>query len=473
MTDLTGRLAAAIASLLARVGIIERDRLTATVDLAWPRIITGFAIMSKQTADLAMVGLAVGAPAVAGLAFAGAYWTVGKFVAIGLAGGTVGLVSQNYGGDAADRAATVVKQSIWVALALGLPIVVGYALFADRLIALLSDEPAAVGYGTTYLGIVAPALLCEFLNMIASRTYAGVSDTFTPMVIRAGGGVLNILISGTLIFGAGWGVAGAAVGTAVATGLVTLFFSWGMFGRDYFGRGASPVALSVGGPQLDRELLGQLVRVSTPLIARRVAQGLATFPLLAITDSFGSETVAALEVGRRVRNLANSTSWGLSIASSTLVGQALGAGKESEATAYGSQIITLAFVIHVIVAAVVIALAEPIAALFVDDAAAVALSATFVAVSALSLIAMGVDGSATGALRGAGDTQVPFYASLIGLYVFTLPVAYLGIVTQLGVTALFVALVLETAVPSAVTLWRFNTGAWRAVSRDYRPGAES
>ena len=294
MTDLTRRLAAAIASLLARVGIIERDRLTATVDLAWPRVITGFAIMSKQTADLAMVGLAIGPPAVAGLAFAGAYWTVGKFVAIGLAGGTVGLVSQNYGGDAADRAATVVKQSVWVALALGVPIVVGYALFADRLIALLSDDPAAVDYGTTYLAIVAPALLFEFLNMIASRTYAGVSDTFTPMVIRAGGGVLNILISGVLIFGAGWGVAGAAVGTAVSTGLVTLAFSWGMFGRDYFGRGASPVALSIGGPQLDRELLGQLVRVSTPLIARRVAQGLATFPLLAITDSFGSETVAAL-----------------------------------------------------------------------------------------------------------------------------------------------------------------------------------
>ena len=463
------RLLAAIASLLARVGIIERDRLRATVDLAWPRIITGFAIMSKQTADLAMVGLAVGAPAVAGLAFAGAYWTVGKFVAIGLAGGTVGLVSQNYGGDAADRAATVVKQSVWVALALGVPVVVGYALFADRLIALLSDEAAAVGYGTTYLAIVAPALLFEFLNMIASRTYAGVSDTFTPMVIRAGGGVLNILISGVLIFGAGWGAAGAAVGTAVATGLVTLAFSWGMFGRDYFGRGASPVALSIGGPHLDRELLGQLVRVSTPLIARRVAQGLATFPLLAITDSFGSETVAALEVGRRVRNLANSASWGLSIASSTLVGQALGAGEESEATAYGSQIITLAFVVHVVIAAVVIAFAEPIASLFVDEAAAVALAATFVAVSALSLIAMGVDGSATGALRGAGDTQVPFYASLIGLYVFTLPVAYLGIVTSLGVTALFVALVLETAVPAAVTLWRFRTGAWRAVSRDYRP----
>jgi Na+-driven multidrug efflux pump len=243
-----------------------------------------------------------------------------------------------------------------------------------------------------------------------------------------------------------------------------------MFGREYFGRGASPVALSVAGPQFDRELLTQLLRVSTPLIARRVSQGLATFPLLAITASFGSATVAALEVGRRVRNIANSTSWGLSIASSTLVGQELGAGEESEATAYGTQIITLAAVVHLFVAAGVILLAEPIATIFVDDPAAVALSATFIAVSAVSLVAMGVDGSATGALRGAGDTRIPFYASLIGLYVFTLPVAYLGTVTALGETALYVALVLETGVPAAVTLWRFRTGKWRAVSRDYRPG---
>ena len=462
-----------LATLLARLGIIERDRLTATVDLAWPRVLTGFAIMSKQTADLAMVGLAIGAPAVAGLAFAGAYWTVGKFVAIGLAGGTVGLVSQNYGGGESGRAALLVKQSVWVAILLAIPVVGLYVAAAEPLIGLLSSDAPAVGYGTTYLRLVAPALLFEFLNMIASRTYAGVSDTFTPMVIRAGGAVINVALSGTLIFGFGWGVAGAAVGTAVATATVTLAFSWGMFGRAYFGRGASPVALSLTGPQLDRELLTQLIRVSTPLIARRLAQGIATFPLLAITASFGSATVAALEVGRRVRNLANSASWGFSIASSTLVGQALGRGEEREATAYGTQIISLAFVVHLLVAGGVILLADPIASVFVDDPAAVALSATFVIVSAISLVALAVDGSATGALRGAGDTRIPFYASLIGLYVFTLPVAYLGTVTALGVTALYVALVVETAVPAAVTLWRFRTGAWRAVSRDYRPSAET
>lgn len=471
MSGFLTRLGRAIATLLARLGIIERTRLKSTVDLAWPRVITGVAIMSKQTADLAMVGIVLGAPAVAGLAFAGAYWTVGKFVAIGLAGGTVGLVSQNYGGGDTDRAARLVTQSVWAALALAVPIVGFYVLFADSLIGLLSSDPVAIGHGTVYLAIVAPALGFEFLNMIASRTYAGVGDTFTPMVIRAGGALMNIAISATLIFGVGMGVAGAAIGTAVSIIAITVVFSWGMIGRSYGGHGASPVALSRRGPLFDRELMGQLVSVSTPLIARRLAEGLVTFPLLAIADSFGSEAVAALEVGRRVRNLANSTSWGLSIASSTLVGQSLGAGDERDATAYGSQIISLALVIHLAIAAGVIAAAEPIAAVFVDDAAALALAAAFVTVSAISLIALGLDGAATGALRGAGDTRIPFYASLVGLYLCALPVAYLGTLTPLGIWGLYLALIAETAVPASITLWRFRSGRWQAVSRNYRPPA--
>jgi len=105
----------AVADALDRTGVIDRTRLSETLDLAWPRIVTGFAIMSKNTVDLAVIGIALGAPAVAGLAFAFAYWQLAKFVSIGLAGGTVSLVSQNYGGDEAGRAALVVKQSLLVA----------------------------------------------------------------------------------------------------------------------------------------------------------------------------------------------------------------------------------------------------------------------------------------------------------------------------------------------------------------------
>jgi len=466
----TGRV---VVRLLARFGVIEASRLRATVDLAWPRIVTGFAIMSKRTVDLAIVGWALGSTAVAGLTFANAYWMLGKFVAIGLAGGTIALVSQNYGGGETGRASLVVRQSLLVAVGLALPITAAFGLAARPLVSVLGGDPVAVGYGAAYLAVVAPGIVFEFCNLIASRTYAGVGDTITPMALRAGGAALNVVLSAVLVFGAGLGVVGAALGTTVSTAVVTVAFAWGMTGRSYFGRGASPVPLTRTNSTttFDRSLARQLVTVSAPLVARRVGQGVVVFPLLAIAATFGPVAVAAVGVGRQVRALINSFSWGFSIASSTLVGQALGGDDEPVAEAYGREITRLSVVVYVLVAAVVFVLARPVASVFVDTAADVDLAAAFVRVAAVSVLPLGVDGSVTGALRGAGDTRIPFVATMLGLYVFALPVAWLGTVTALGVLALQAALLVETFVPMVVNVVRFRSGRWKAVSRSYRPSA--
>ena len=464
------RLIEGIAGALQRAGIIDRERLDRTVGLAWPRVITGFALMSKQTVDLALVGWAVGATAVAGLAYAYAYWTLAKFVGIGLAGGTVALVSQNYGGDEVGRASLVVKQGVWVALAVSLPVILCYAVFADPLVSVLGSDAAALDYGATYLLVVAPALVFEYLNLLASRTYAGVGDTFTPMVARAGGGLLNIALSAALVV-AGFGVVGVAVGTLVSTSAVTLVLAWGIFGRGYPLRGmqASPVPLRVGGRQFDPELGGQLLRVASPLVARRLAQMVVVFPLLWIAGTFGPVVVAAFEVGRRIRELLVSFTWGFAIASSTLVGQALGGGDEREADAYGRAIVRLSVVVYLVAAALVVALAPWIARLFVSGSAELAQTIPFIRVSAVTAIFAGVNGSLTGALRGAGDTTWPFVASLVGQYVVALPAAVLGLVTPLGVGGLYLAIVLGALVPIGFNLWRYRSGRWKAVSREYRP----
>ncbi|WP_435064795.1 MATE family efflux transporter [Halobaculum sp. EA56] len=467
------RVGSALARALAGAGVIDEERLRATTDLAWPRIVTGFAIMSKRTVDLALVGLVIGPTAVAGLTLANAFWMLAKFVAIGLAGGTVALVSQNYGGGDDDRAAAVVRLSVVLAGALAVPTVALYALAADPLIGLLGDDPDSVRHGAVYLAVVAPGLLFEFLNLIASRTYAGVGDTLTPMVVRAGGALANIALSATFVLGFDMGVAGAALGTALATALVTVVFSWGMTGRTYLrGRGASPVPLTLSRPFVDVDLLRQIGRVSSPLVARRAAQGLVVFPLLAIAATFGPVAVAAVGVGRQVRELVGSFSWGFSIAASTLVGQELGRGAEAEAEAYGAGITRLSALVYVVAAAAVFAFAAPIAGVFVDDPANLSLSADFVRVAAVSVVALGVDGSVSGALRGAGDTRVPFLATLAGAYLAALPLAWLGtVLPALGVAGLLLALVAETVVPMAVNLRRFRSNRWKAVSREYRPSA--
>ena len=212
--------------------------------------------------------------------------------------------------------------------------------------------------------------------------------------------------------------------------------------------------------------------MSAPLVARRAAQGLVVFPLLAIAATFGPVAVAAIGVGRQVRALLGSFSWGFSIAASTLVGQELGAGAEGEAEAYGWGIVRLSALVYVVVAAVVVALGDPIAGIFVDDPANRELSAQFVRVAAVSVVALGIDGSITGALRGAGDTRVPFVAALSGLYLFAVPLAWIGtVVPAVGIGGLLLALLAETAVPMLVNLRRFRSNRWKAVSRGYRPNA--
>jgi Na+-driven multidrug efflux pump len=192
---------------------------------------------------------------------------------------------------------------------------------------------------------------------------------------------------------------------------------------------------------------------------------LVAFPLVAIAATFGPAVVAAYEVARRVRTLTDSFSWGFSIAASTLVGQRLGAGDEADAEAYARAIVRLSATVYVLAATLIVALSPWLAGAFVSDPAVVATAAPFVAAAGVSVVFLGIDGSATGTLRGAGDTGYPFVTSLLGRYGCALPVAALGLVTPFGATALLGAMVVETFVPAALNVRRVRSNRWKAIGR--------
>jgi len=159
------------------------------------------------------------------------------------------------------------------------------------------------------------------------------------------------------------------------------------------------------------------------------------------------------------------------MASSSLVGQALGQDDEHEAGAWASDIMRFSLAAYALIAVGVLLFVDPIARVFVDEPAILPLVTTFLTVAAVSILFNGVYGASTGPLRASGDTRWPMYAQLTGLYLFTLPVAYLGAVTSIGITALYAAIVLEMAVPATITYYRYRSDTWKVVSRDYRPDA--
>ena len=460
----------AVGSVLARVGLIDRSRVERATDLSWPRIVTGLARMSRTTADIAMVGIAVGPAAIAGVGYARPFWGMAFGLGGGIAGGTISLVSQRYGAEAYDELALAVKASAVLALLVTLPVVVAYLLVPGFLIDLIGSGESAVDYGTAYLAVAGLGVPFGALNLVGSRTLVGADDAWTPMVIRGGGAALNIVINAVLIFGLGMGVVGAAVGTVLSNVLVTALFVVGLARGGLPLVGEFPVQVPLSGPHLDRSVVSDLVEVSTPLVGTNLARVGGQFPKLYIVGLFGPNVVAAYVVAMRIRALMGTPNWGFSMASSSLVGQALGEDDERGAGQWASDVFRFSLAVFAVIAVSVFVFARPIGRVFVDDPAILPTVTTFVRVACVAVMFSGVYGGATGPLRASGDTRWPLYANLAGLYLFTIPVAYLGVAfPTIGITALFAAVFVEKAVPAAIVYHRYRTDTWKVVSREYRP----
>jgi Na+-driven multidrug efflux pump len=193
--------------------------------------------------------------------------------------------------------------------------------------------------------------------------------------------------------------------------------------------------------------------------------------MLALVAVFGPNVVAAYIISRRIWGLMNTPGWGFGLAASSLVGQSLGESDEKTAEAFGHEIMLIAVVTYVVSAGVVFLFAEPIVSLFVNDPAAetVSVAVTLVYVACLAVVARGVSGTYAGALDATGDTRWPFYSRALGMFGVALPLVYLGATTPLGLSGLYLSYFGLSVVPAIINYYRFSTGKWKAISRQYRP----
>jgi putative MATE family efflux protein len=478
---------------LARVGLIDRHRVVRTTDLAWPRIVTGIARMSKNAVDVALVGVSVGTSAVAGVGFAGPYWGLAFAIGGGVAGGTIALVSQRYGAEAYGELGDAVRASVLLVVVVTVPVSAAFWTYSAAFIDVLSSNEAAIALGAEYLRIVGLGVPFAALNLVGSRVLVGCDDAYTAMQVRAGGALANIALSALFIFGFGWGVEGAAVGTVLSNVLAVAGFTVGLVRGRAPLIGEFPVEIDATGSYLNPGMLRDLIDIGVPVGARNLVWTAAEFPMLAILDVFGENTVAAFVIARRIWGIMNAPGWGFGLASSSLVGQELGGEDPAEAEAYARDIIRFSVATYVVFAALTAVFAGDIVVLFADgpESPEVPIAVTLVYAACVAVVFQGVSGGAAGPLDAAGDTKIPFASQFFGMFCVSIPLAYVGAneatpaigvpltgltipevaLPAIGLWGLYLAFVAETTIPAAINYWRFRSGKWKAISEAYRPEA--
>ncbi len=205
-----------------------------------------------------------------------------------------------------------------------------------------------------------------------------------------------------------------------------------------------------------------MLAVSAPRIGEGFAATVAEFPFNAILLAFGTDVNAAFQIGRRVyQQVTGPLSRGYSVASSVVVGQALGDGDPDRARFEGWATATLGLLTVGGIGLGLFLAAEPLVRLFTSDPATLRYAADFARVYGLAapfLVSFVVLG---GALQGGSDTKTPFIARTSGMFLFMVGFSWVvGVHFEYGVVGVYAGILFYYVWALGVVGAGFYRGTW-------------
>jgi MATE family multidrug resistance protein len=355
--------------------------------------------------------------AVAAALPAGALFFTLTCLPLGTASYVTAFVSQYHGAGREHRIGAAVWQGIWLSL-LASPLILATIPWAQQWFVIAGHSPEIAELETTYYQICcvsAPALIAAGS---ISGFFTGRGHSSMVMMIDAGAAIVNVVLDYCWIFGYGgfpaWGIAGAAWATVVALWLKAivyfLFFVLPQHEHDYHIR---------AGMHWDRALMHRLIRFGGPSGGQMFIEVAAFTVFLMLIGRLGEHELAVSSLAFNLNNLAFMPAWGVSMATTTLVGQYLGKDRPDLATRSTWSALSITTFYMTAISVVYIFAPDLLASLHwwaggvsQDDAIRQTLPTLMLFVASYCLL----DGMSiifAGALKGAGDTRFIMLAHLV------------------------------------------------------------
>lgn len=330
-----------------------------------------------------------------------------------LAYSTTPAVARYIGAGRLSKALAAGRDGLWLALMLGVGLALLGAAAGEELLRLMgsadSGGPAVHANAWDYLLWSLPGVPGILLVFAATGVLRGMQDTRTPLVVAGFGFGANILLNLLLVHGAGWGVAGAAVGTSIA--------QWGM----------ALTYLIILVPRLlaqqvelapDRLGLRRSFSVGFWMFLRTVSLRAAIVATVFVATDLGPQTLAAHQVAFTVFSTLAFALDALAIAAQALIGKELGASRRDSARRMVRVMVWWGLGFGVLTGALLALFAPFGSGLFTPDAGVAASITAALLIMALAQPLAGYVFVLDGVLMGAGDVKYLAMAGLVNLAVY-------------------------------------------------------
>lgn len=349
--------------------VTDVRRITA---LAWPVLIGQLAVIAFGVLDTAMAGRASAAD-LAAIGLGGSIYVTVYISLMGVLQALSPIAGQLYGAQKHGEIGEEVRQAIWLGLVLA---VIGMLIlwFPAPLLRLANATPELTEKATAYLRYEALALPAALGFRIYSALNNALSRPVMVTVLQLAGLVIKFPLNALFLYG-GMGIP-AMGGPGCALASMIISWLWFVAAAVILMRNPAyrPFAIFTHYSPPNRVRLWALVRLGVPMGFTYLIE-ITSFTLMAIFIArLGTVVLAGHQIAANLGAVAYMVPLSLSIATSTLAAQSIGARDRVAARRISLNGIKLAVICAAIVGAAVLFLRRDLVQLYTHDAAVLAIA---------------------------------------------------------------------------------------------------
>ena len=319
----------------------------------------------------------------------------------------------------------------------------------SQILSIYTRDPEVIKLGASYVRIFSWTYLFFAVTFSYALVMRSTGDVRTPTIVSVSALLLSTFLSFSLIFGKfglpELGIQGAAVAAVIARAIECIVLISITYAKK------SPVAASLKElTNFDRNFIARVIKPMLPVIINELFWALGTTTYNAIYGRMGTESFAAMNIVSTIEQLAFVIFIGIGNATSVLVGNRIGAGKEDEAYVYAGRSLGLGLAGGILIGLLLQLVKRPILSLY-NVSPEVIENAGYVINVITCFLWLRVNNMTivVGVLRAGGDTRFSMFIDGFIIWLVGVPMAYLGA----NVWALPVYFVYLCAMSEELTKW--------------------
>lgn len=442
-----------------------RDQLSLAVMLSIPSMMAQMSHIMMEYIDASMVG-SLGAEASAAIGIVSTtIWLFGGLTHSASTGFYV-QVAHRIGASEWTQARSVMRQSFMACLSFSIALAAIGACISPWLPVWLGGDEIIHHDASIYFLVFSLCLPFSQLNSLASGMLRASGNMHVPSLLNIIMCALDVLFNFLFIFpsrswhgifipGAGLGVLGAVLGTALAYAICSLTMCWFACVRSrelnlFQDRGSFL-------PSLDT--LRRSVKIALPMGVEHFIMCAAQIVSTIIVAPLGTIAIAANSFGITIESLCYMPGFGMSDAATTLVGQSLGARRSYLARSFGRITLIMGITIMTIMGVIMYISSPALMSLMTPDLEVQRLTVECLRIEAFAEPMFAASIVAYGIFIGAGDTLVPCSMNLLSIWAVRITLACV-LASTMGLRGVWIAMALELCFRGAIFLLRFRSNKW-------------